>query len=513
MQRIIMATGQSNIDRAVATIPDVQVLGALKIREQVPQAVSKITPDILIYAEVLPTEKNIDSVELLVAVKKRFPSIRIIYLPGPMYPEKEKDVERITKLAQVGIFDIFTKNGLNLSILRQYIEEPNTIENLEAFIQPKKKTQTMNENTKTLEEVKPRFKENQNSNIGSASINAYVSKEEAKHLSREVMAEVTSDVENENILRSVYIISSIKPGTGKSFLSTNIATAISEYGQVGPNGEKPRVAIVEGDLQNLSIGTLLSVEDDKYNLKTAIEKIDTLLDPSKNKDEWRTDIEAYELDEVDRTIMKCFQPYYKANNLFVLVGSQFESRELEMVKGNHYVYLLETISKLFDVVIVDTNSSLNHVTTYPLLQLANQCYYVLNLDYNNIRNNHRYRQELVDLGIGDKVKYILNEDISQNMDNKEELIFKPEDLIESGYRLEGCIPEIDKSIFLNRLHEGSPVILDNSKSTLKARYEISKIADSIWPMDNLVELEHEWNKHYASQIQKKTAKKKFKFFS
>ena len=71
-----------------------------------------------------------------------------------MYPEKERDVERINKLAQAGIYDIFTKNGLNLSILRQYIEEPNTIENLEAFVQPKKKTQTMNENTKSLEEVK-----------------------------------------------------------------------------------------------------------------------------------------------------------------------------------------------------------------------------------------------------------------------------------------------------------------------------------------------------------------------
>lgn len=272
------------------------------------------------------------------------------------------------------------------------------------------------------------------------------------------------------------------------------------------------MALIEGDLQNLSIGTLLSVEENKYNLKTAVEKIDTLLDPSKNKDEWRDDIQPYEIDEVDKTIMKCFQPYYKCKNLSVLVGSQFESRELSMVKGNHYVYLLEAMAKNFDVVIVDTNSSLNHVTTYPLLQLANQCYYVLNLDYNNIRNNHRYRKELVDLGIGDKVKYILNEDISQNLDNKEELIFGPEDLIESGYRLEGCIPAIDKSIFLNRLHEGSPIILDNSKATLKARLEIAKIADGIWPMSNLVDLEHEWTKYYNSQIQKTTAKKKFKFF-
>lgn len=214
MQRIIMATGQEKIDKAVATIPSVTVLGALKAREQVPQAVSQTNPDILIYAEALPTTKNIDSIDLLVAVKKRFPNIRIIYLPGPMYPEKIKDVERIKRLAEVGIYDVFTKNGLNLSILRQYIEEPNTIENLEAFIQPKKKTQTMNENTKSLDEVKPNFKgTKKETTIKNTSINDYVSKEDAKHLSREVMAEVTSDVENENILRTVYIVSSIKPGT------------------------------------------------------------------------------------------------------------------------------------------------------------------------------------------------------------------------------------------------------------------------------------------------------------
>ena len=72
----------------------------------------------------------------------------------------------------------------------------------------------MNENTKSLDEVKPNFKgTKKETTIKNASINDYVSKEEAKHLSREVMAEVTSDVENENILRTVYIVSSIKPGT------------------------------------------------------------------------------------------------------------------------------------------------------------------------------------------------------------------------------------------------------------------------------------------------------------
>ena len=40
-----------------------------------------------------------------------------------------------------------------------------------------------------------------------------------------------------------------------------------------------------------------------------------------------------------------------------------------------------------DVVIIDSNSSLVHVSTIPLLQLCSKVFYVLNLDFNNIRNN------------------------------------------------------------------------------------------------------------------------------
>lgn len=223
MQSVILATGQEPIDRAIGTIPDIQVMMAVSSREQVPQAVSKVNADILIYAEVLPTTKNVDSVDLLVAVKKRFPNIRIIYLAGQMYPEKTRDVERIERLVSVGIYDVFTKSQLNMAILKEYIYQPNGVENLESFVQPVKQTKTLNDKTKSFEEVKPKFKEQHkkqereeapsHSSIQGASIGQYVTKEEAKHLAAEVMQQVSSDEENENILPTVYIVSSIKPGT------------------------------------------------------------------------------------------------------------------------------------------------------------------------------------------------------------------------------------------------------------------------------------------------------------
>jgi MinD-like ATPase involved in chromosome partitioning or flagellar assembly len=162
----------------------------------------------------------------------------------------------------------------------------------------------------------------------------------------------------------------------------------------------------------------------------------------------------------------------------------------------HYLYLVETITNDYDVVIVDTNSSLTHVTTFPLLNLSKYCYYILNLDFNNIRNNSRYRSFLEKIHIADKVKYILNENITKKMmDNlyigSEELLFDTE-MIKKDFDLVAEIPLIPKTIFLNRIYSGKPISLENSPQTLEARYEIAKIANEIWPVSNFENLKKEF---------------------
>lgn len=508
MGKIILATGQEKINMAVSKISEIEVVSEVYHRRELLERCLIYTPDLLIYSEALIGKNELSSIELLLSIRERSPITRIIYLPGMMSSENHEHVQRVRTLVNAGIYDIFTMKTLSFSILQQFIFYPSSKDTLKDWLEDEKevviqapkairKEEPKNQPPKIEQENRP-----EKSKIKSSSISKYLDEDEAKKLASEVMKQVEEDDSNEYIIKNLFIVSSIKPGTGKSFLSTNIATAIAKYGQVGPDGKKPTVALIEGDLQNLSIGTLLSIEEKKYNLKTAMEKIDLILDS--NTGDIKAGTEPVQIDDVDKFIKACFKPYYKVKNLHALVGSQYQPNELNMVTGQHYVYLLESICDLFDVVIVDTNSSLNHVTTYPLLQLANRCYYVLNLDFNNVYNNHRYRMELNNLGIGHKIRYILNEDVSQNRENKEPLIFGPSELEESGYQLEGCIPAIDKSIFLNRLHEGTPIILDETKLTLKARWEVTKIADTIWPMDCLVEFEHEYEKYEGTLIKKKT---------
>lgn len=131
--------------------------------------------------------------------------------------------------------------------------------------------------------------------------------------------------------------------------------------------------------------------------------------------------------------------------------------------------------------------------------MAKNCYYILNLDFNNVRNNLRYKDILAKMGVSDKVKYVLNEDI--NIDTKnavtgteiEELMFNANHLEDSGFKLEARIPVIPKTVFLNRLYEGTPIVLDEGKEMEHVRFELLKVANQIYPIQNFSDMEDKNN--------------------
>ncbi len=502
MADVFLAIGHPQVHEIIKGFDNVSICGEVFSRMELFKTLGKTRPNILIVSEFLKEANELDLVSFLLQVRAKMPQTRIIYIAGNMEVSNPAHRQRIQSLVKAGVYDICTMSRISPRLLEMHINSPASIDSLSEWLDQPSQVAKVEPPVVKKDSHRPISATTPKAPMSEPSIGAFIDEEGAKILSDQVMQVVQGQNEDDYMIKNVFIVSSIKPGSGKSFLSTNIATAIAKYGAVGPHGRPPTVALIEGDLQNLSIGTLLSFQEDKHNLKTAIEKIDSILD--KKKTGMKAGVTQQQIEEVDKFIKGCLKPYSKVKNLYALVGSQFQPDELRFVTKHHYIYLIETIAELVDVVIVDTNSALNHVTTYPLLQLANQCFYVLNLDYNNIHNNHRYRQKLSNMGIGGKLRYILNEDITQNRDNKEKLIFGVEELIESGYDLVGRIPAIDKSVFLNRLHEGTPIILDDSNLTLKARWEIAKIANQIWPMTNLVDLEHAYNRYEAKTLREES---------
>lgn len=463
-KRVLVATGQDIINSAVRKFEDYEVVGIATSRDELEAKCTQYNPDILLVGEALFGSESL--VKILLDIARKYPNIRIVYLAGHINLRNEQRVNSLALLVMAGVYDIVYERKMTVHMLKMALDTPKTEKDVKFIIEASSRSLSREKESSEIEFIIP---------------------EEYKE-------------DDENIRNNLFVISSIKPGTGKSFLSVNIATAIAQYGIDRPDGKRPRVGLIEADLQNLSLGTLLQIEDDDKNLKTVMNKISEIVTSS---GEFVGDMKKTE--EVNEYIKSCFIPYYRVKNLRALVGSQLTLKELEGITNYHYIYLVDAIVDEFDVLIVDSNSSLTHVTTFPLLHMAKNCYYVLNLDFNNVRNNIRYREALREIGILDKVRYVLNEDISNDVKSEstgtaiEELMFTADHLEDSGFKLEARIPVIPKTVFLNRLYEGTPIVLDEKRETEHIKYELLKVANQIYPVKNFSEIEEKHNKTFKKK--------------
>lgn len=450
MKRVFVATGIPDYDIGIKKIEGYEYVPVnIGFKNELMGTCLKYNPDIIIISEKLSGEELLSGIAI--DIKQKMPNIRIIYLAGAIDLSNMNRVNKLGAMVLAGIYDIITEKKVTKSLVKYILETPkikSDVEYLLRYFVEKKKDSDVN----------------------------MVYEEELDE----------SDI-FEDYYKNVFMVSSTKPGTGKSFVSTNLATCLAKYGEK-INGRPPRIAIIEADLQTLSVGTLLAIEDDKHNLKTVMDEIAKIISPKGDISE-----DVLKINEVNEYIISAFKPYSKCKNLYALVGSQLSMDEIEGISPFYYSYLIDIASQKFDYIIIDSNSSLLHVTTYPLLSIVNKAYYILNLDFNNVRNNMKYRLKLQDIDVYDKVRYVLNEDLTDSPDNVEKLQFDSNVLAES-FDLEAKIPIIQKSIFMNRLWQGTPIILDDTPHTLKARFELSKVANQIHPIENLNWLESECRK-------------------
>lgn len=458
-KKILAASGIDQIDETLRSLAGYEVAGQIKSKSELIPFLEEHKVDIIVLSENLLGKEPI--LEIMFAIKMNYREVRVVFLTGEIEnsPERKQFFEA---LVFAGIYDIVHESKISDTMLQTALDNPKSKEDVNYLV---KKT------------------------FFSGSAGGKFSFENTKKKETE-----------KDYYDNVFSVSSIKPGTGKTTISANVATTIAAFGNKREDGKPPRVALIEADLQNLSLGTILQIEDDEKNLLTAFKAIGKLFDMD-NK------FIGDEIDvlQTDRIIDECFLPYPECKNLSALVGSQLTLDQFIGMEQVYYFYIMARIYEKYDVIVIDTNSSLAHSTTYPFLQMSNKCFYVLNLDYNNVRNNVRYTSYLRELNVLDKIRYVLNEDIPKGVKNTElgsyeDLKYNAND-IEKRFDFVAKIPMIPKVDFLNTLYEGRPICLDTKDSTKLARYEIAKIANEIWPMsDYLAEFRSETS---APIVQKK----------
>lgn len=400
-------------------------------------------PSVLFY--LCPILKETSDENFLIRFHYRFPNTRILYVSPQIEIRSPSVNQQLSTFLYMGLYDIYEEKKLT-----------------------KEKIETMLNNCMSYQDAEIYLDDLRKQKVNAEEENPYI--------------EGSLSPGYDNIIA----VTSIKPGSGKSFVAINLAAAIAKYGKKKKNEKRPKIALIEGNFQTLSINTLLQDGESDFDLINALKAVATILDEDGN-----VNASQEQIKKVKTFIMKSFVSYQSIPNLYILSPILFEGEtyaELNHINPYHYFYMIESIVDEFDVIFIDSNSSLEHMTTGPILQLANICLYVIDLEYNNIKMNLRNKALLEQLGLQNKVRYILNRNQVEESSSKVEF---EEEVLKKEFHMIGKIPTIDDVIVYNHTKQGIPVILDKKTDTLIARMEITSIADKIWDMDNIKALKIE----------------------
>ena len=447
--RVVSASGIPKLDEELSLSEGIELVAACNLKSEIMAKIEDYQPEILIVSDHISGDENV--VKLLMDVHKAYPGVRVIYFAGTVTQRDTKRLHNLGTLVMLGINDIFLGNVINNDIVLDAIYNPKAPEAVSFLASSLVDTDT-----------------------------------EVHNASGGLVYEEALGDDEDDVQSNLFVFTSIKPGTGKSFTSINTACAVAKYGR-----NHPRVALIDADLQTLSVGTAMGMADDpKRNLKVALETIGTIIQQGHVID----DLEKVK--RANRVIRECFIRYNKIPNLDILIGSGLTPEEVDAmhVEAAYYEYLIDVIKDIYDVIIVDMNSSIFHVTTALMLSRCKYAYYIMNLDFNNIRNNVRYRAMLDSMEMSKKIKYVLNQAIENTEQydflgvDERPIVFTPDDMEKkSSLKIFKKIPYMPPVIAINDQYNGLPVILDNDERLDHVHLALMEIAEDIYPLDGTID--------------------------
>lgn len=392
--------------------------------------------DILLITEKI--EINGSLVNVVLDIHKHFPKLRIIFLATGDLTNRFT-VNQLNTLANAGIYDLFYGSSVTIDKICELIQNPKLpVDCAEIFDAYKKLSNDAENQTFVLENAR---------------------------------------IAEDTIKNNVVSVTSAKPGTGKSFVSSNLAVTLARYGKK-ENGDLPKVLLLEGDIQTLNVTRIFNLKDDEYNLKTALNKIDAFME----RNDYNINAWFEGASEEKSFIRRCCLRVPRLDNLYILEGHDFDFEDNVNCDGAAFYYLAEYLSSQFDIVVIDSNSSLQHPTTDPIIQLSKTLYFVFTTDFDNIKLNIRFQEEIQKLGIEDKVKYVLNRALVG--EQKETFNFKYSDEDVIGIKIKDYfkIPNIDTAIMNNIAYRGYPITLDERELALAVRTSFLKLANDVMPL-------------------------------
>lgn len=441
MKKIILITNNMNLSDALRSHgPDrgYQVLATLTskgtlINDIFGMEAAGNMPELAIVTEGFDPSNGTPTWELVLKIKQTFPALRIVYATGPVEASDHSRLRVLARLVRGGVYDILTGSRVDEDTLYAMMDEPRSFEDVAFYLEYEREGEGFD---------------------GSKGYS------------------------------NVILISSMKPGSGKTFLATNLAVAIAKYGQFKRSTEgqliKPRVAIVDGDLLNLSVGSMLRVDNYDKNMLTALNQIKKYVSKdgvySLNDDE---------LTNIKNFVRGCLTRHKEIDNLYCMVAPASDLNVLGDIYPVHFFFLMEQLVRAFDVIIVDSNSAFDHQTTAALFELASEIYLLMDLDYNNLQNNVRYADKLEELHYDHKTHYIINKDLPMDVlaSCVTDLSYDLQMIQDQGIVIEHRIPMVNSAKIKALDYNAELLIDDETSKTEAARIAILEVANDIWKID------------------------------
>ncbi|OLO38945.1 hypothetical protein BTR23_10385 [Alkalihalophilus pseudofirmus] len=258
----------------------------------------------------------------------------------------------------------------------------------------------------------------------------------------------------------VITICSTKGGVGKTTISVNLAVALNKHNL--------KVAVIDLDLQ---FGDVALLFDQQPN--------HTIYDWVKG---------SYENGD------KSYESFLLKNKLGIdILAAPTLPEFAELITGEHIAYLLDSMKKEYDVIIVDTPPAFVE-TSLVALEHSDFILLIASLDLPALKNGKLAIDTLSILGLKDKIHVILNRDSETDGMTKE----LTEDVL--GMKVNGTIPSDYRTVIAS-INKGEPFVeMAPRTAVAKAVMIISKQLLNGFPTDE-------------NSSRKEKAKKKKRLFS
>ena len=461
--KIIVASSLKGLAEAVAK-KGYNVVASVRSTDELQRLFgsTEAVGDLLLVTEKMEIRGSL--IYILQDIHSHFPEVRIIFLAtGDL--TNTFTVNQLNTLANNGIYDLFYGGKIDINKIQELIENPKAKIDCSEIFNAYRRMSNDTAATPVLKDV--------------------------------------NGVEDETVKDNVIAVTSVKPGTGKSFVAANLAVTLARYGKA-QGGGAPRILLLEGDLQTLSITTLFGMKDEEHNLKTALAKIDRFFQ-NNSVDQWYNDA-VEEKSFIRRCCLRT-----DVENLYVLEGHNFDFNDISECDGASYYYLTQYLASEFDEVVIDCNSSLQHPTTDPILQLSKKLYFVYTTDFNNIKLNVRFKDELMKLGLSDKIRYVLNKELVGQQKENFSFEYSDEEIIGDKLRIDFTIPNVDMAVIFNSTYRHAMITTDTSEKTLAIRVKFLQLANDVMQMgnvDDIVSQVENMRKKYRKEANIKSKKDK-----